>query len=302
MKILQLVVLLFIVVFLAASVLVAQVAFRVERTVLSYGFTYREMQRILAPLDDPATHESTIGQAFGFVQKSMSLGVPRELQGYIIEAAVNGFSPSWVKQTVGQWLMTTQQVLHGNRDTIEFPLSLSPFKSGFLTAVRGEFSVAEQMEISAALDEIPTTFDLADEIPEDVTRRILGVGRSMALTQVLLQYVVPGLLIAACFFHRRIGTGLVAVGLGLTVAGVPSLVVTAARARGIGRSASLSLSKALPVFLKWVADGVGPTVEAVVSSGRVTALLVTISGVVFLSAGLYLVIAKRDPRIHLGGN
>ncbi len=286
---------------LAFSVVVAQVAFRLERTVLSYGFTYREIQRILDPLDDPEIHERTISEAFRFIRRSLSLGVPRELEPYIIGSAVDGFSAAWVRQTVGLWLVTAQQILHGKRDDVEFPLSLSPFKSSFLSAIRGEFTMAETMEITTAVDEIPTTFDLADEIPDGMKRIMLSVGRSMAFTQVLLQYIVPGLLIIACFFHGRVGSGLTATGFAFLLAGVPSLIIVYPRAGMIARVAARGLSAGLPDFLSWIGPGLEQTVRSVVESGRLTAVLVTAYGVIALLGGLYLVIRKGDPRIRVRG-
>lgn len=301
MKIPQLIILLFVVLLFVLSVLVAEIAFRTERTLLSYGFTYRELQSLLAPLDDPEVHATTISEAFRFVRRDLDFAVPRELEPYILNAAVNGFSASWIGQTAGIWLVTAQQALHGNRDTLEFPLSLSPFKSSFLSAIRGEFTMAEQLEINEAIDDIPSTIDLADQLPEKLRDRLIAVGRSMGLTQVLLQYVVPGILIIACFFHRRIGTGLAAVGIGLLVAGVPSVVVTAVRSSQVAAGVTRRAAGSLPDFADWMAEGIQSTVAVVIESGVATAVSVLVSGALLLALGLYLAIVRGDPRLHVGG-
>jgi hypothetical protein len=298
MKISRYIILLALAILLALSVFVAQVAFRLERTVLSYGFTYRETQSLLAPLDDTEIHAQSIGEAFRFVRKQLSFQVPRDIEETIIESAVSGFSAAWVKQTVGLWLVTAQQVLHGKRDSIEIPLALAPFKNSFISAVRGRFTIEEQMEIHHELDQIPATIDLASEIPDALKARILGIGRSMALSQIILQYIVPGLFISACFFHRRIGTGLISVGLGLTIGGLPALYYTAFRAGGVARNYARMAVRDLPDFAAWLGDGVESTLFAILQSGILTAVLVTVFGLLFLIGGGYLLIRKGDPQIQ----
>ena len=300
MRIAHIVLLVVLVLFLALSIILAEVAFRSERTLLSYGYTYRELQIILEPLDDPDVHDRTISEAFRFVRKSLSFSVPRELEPYILSSAVDGFSASWVGQTLGLWLVTVQQVLHGKRETIELPLSLSPFKNAFLASVRGQFSMQEQLEINQGVDEIPSTFDVADEMPDSLKRRLLSIGRSMDFAQVMLQYLIPGLFIIACFFHRRIGTGLTATGVAFLLSGIPSLIVVYLRVEGIVASVARKVVRSLPDFLSWLGPGLEHAIRGVIVSGRLTAVLVTVYGVLATAGGLYLIIRKNDPRIHLG--
>ena len=301
MKLPQLILVCLLAFVLFIAVVTAEVAFRLERTLLSYGFTYREMGRLLEPLDNADTHSETIREAFRYIRRSLSLPVPRELEPYILEAAVDGFSARWVRQTAGNWLVTTQQVLHGRRDTLEYPLSLSRFKSSLLSLVRQNVKSSFLVEITRALDEVPASVDLAGELSDGVKRQLITLGRSMSFSQVILQYVIPGLLILACFYHGKIGTGFLTVGASFVVAGLLSLVVVYGRSAAVAAAATRYLEAALPDFLSWFAEPVGSTVEAVVRSGGLTAIFVTAAGALCATIGVILVVKKGDPKIRFGG-
>lgn len=278
---------------LALAVTVAQAAFRFERTVMSYNFTYRAMQQILEPLDDPATHAGTIREVV------RSLQVPRDLEPFVIDAALVSFSASRVRHTANRWLIAVQQVLHGRAETLVLPVSLVPFRDTFLSSISGRFPPAETVQIRAAVEQIPPNFDFATEIPQEVRDGLLTAGRLMGLVQVLLQYIVPGLLIIACFFHGRIGTGIAATGIGFLAAGVPSLIVVYARAEALAAGVRFSVARALPRYLDWMLPGLQDAVAALIATGRTTAVLVTLYGLLATGVGAYLIFAKGDPGLDL---
>ena len=295
----SIVVLILVVLLLIIVIIVAQVAFRLERTLLSYAFTYRLLQETLSPIDDPETHSESIREAFRFIRRALSLSVPREIEPFIVQAAVDGFPASWVRRSLGLWLLATEQALNGKRETIEYPLSLSTFKSAFISGVRGNFTQQEMLEIIAAVDQIPTTIDMAEELPEEIPRRLISLGRSMAYIQIVLQYIVPGLLIFACFFHRRIGTGLIAAGTGFVGAGIPSIFLIYPRADSLSRGIAGMVTNELPAFVGWIGAGIETGIFTIIRSGGATAISVTISGAIMLLLGIVLVVKKRDPKIHL---
>lgn len=284
---------------LTLSVLVAQTAFRFERTVMSYRFTYRALQEILEPLDDPVLHGQTVDQAFRDMRRSYSLQIPRELEPHVVDAAAIGFSAARLRQTTNRWLISIQQVLHGRSDTLELPLSLVPFRDAFLSSVSGRFPPAETAQIRAVINNIPPTIQLADELPDDLRNRILAVGRSMTLVQIVLQYIVPGLLIIACFFHGRIGTGIAATGIAFLAAGLPSLVVVYLRADALAVSARHLIARSIPSYLSWMLPPLRDTAAELIRTGRTTAMLVTLYGVAATLIGGYLFAKKGDPRIDL---
>ena len=120
----------------------------------------------------------------------------------------------------------------------------------------------------------------------------------MAYVQIVLQYIIPGLLILACFFHRRIGTGLIAAGVGFVGAGIPSLVFIYPRARTFAQGVESSVSGALPSFARWIGDGIEAGIFSVVRSGGTTAILVTVSGAIMLLLGMFFAVKKGDPKIN----
>ncbi len=288
-----------VIVLLSLSVLIAQAAFRFERTIMSYRFTYRALQEVLVPLDDPVVHRQTIEAAFRDLRRGYSLQIPRDLEPHVADAAVIGFSAAWLRQTTNRWLISIQLVLQGRSDTLELPLSLVPFREAFLSSVSGRFPPDEMAQIRTAINEVPPTLQLADELPGDLRGRILAVGRSMMLLQIVLQYIVPGLLIVACFFHGRIGTGIAATGLAFLAAGVPSLIVVYLRADALAASARHLAARSIPAYLSWMLPAFEDTVAQLIRTGRTTAVLVTLYGIVASLIGGYLFAAKGDPRIDL---
>ena len=286
-----------IVVLLAFSVLVAQAAFRFERTLMSYRFTYGAMERTLAPLDDPLTHARTVDEAFRVLRRETGLSIPPELEPLVIEAAGVGFSAARLRQAVNRWLITTQQVLHGRADSFSLPFSLAAFKDTLLSLAASRFSPAETAQIREALNQVPTSVNLADGISPEARDRLLSIGRMMGLMQIVLQYLVPGLLIAACFFHGRIGTGIAATCAAFLVAGVPAVVIAFFRADAIGASAGVFVSRLIPSYLGWMVPGLQASVADLVATNRTTAALVMLYGVLASALGAYLIARKGDPRI-----
>ncbi len=291
------VVLVAVVAMLALAVLVAQAAFRFERTVMSYRFTYGAMEQMLEPLDDPLTHARTVDEAFRAVRRETGLSVPRDLEPLVVDAVGVGFSASRLRRSANRWLITVQQVLHGRADSLVLPYSLAAFKDSLLSQAAGRFSPLEMAQIREALNQVPTTVDLADAISPEARDRFLSIGRVMGLMQIVLQYLVPGLLIVACFFHGRIGTGIAATGVAFLVAGVPSVVVVFLRADAIAASAGILVSRALPTYLAWMIPGLEASIAALIATGRTTAVLVTLYGVAAGAVGGYLIAKKGDPRI-----
>lgn len=291
------VVLVAIVLLLAFAVLVAQAAFRFERTVMSYRFTYGAMERMLEPLDDPLTHARTVDEALRTLRREIGLSIPPDLEPLVIEAAGTGFSAARLRQAANRWLINTQQVLHGRAESFDLPFSLAAFKDTLLSLATGRFSPAETAQIREALTQVPTSVNLADGMSPEARDRLLSVGRMMGLMQIVLQYLVPGLLIAACFFHGRIGTGIAATGIAFLVAGVPSVVVVFFRADAIARSAGVVVSRLVPAYLSSMVPGLEASIAALISTGRTTAALVTLYGVLASAIGGYLIAKKGDPRI-----
>ena len=288
-----------VIVLLSLSVLVAQTAFRFERTLMSYRFTYGALQLVLDPLDDPVVHRETVDQAFRDMRRSYSIAIPRELEPHVVDAAAVGFSPARLRQATNRWLISIQLVLHGRSETLALPLTLVPFRDAFLSSVSGRFPPAELAQIRAAVNDIPPTIQLTDVLPDDLLNRILAVGRSMTLAQIVLQYVLPGLLIIACFFHGRIGTGIAATGLAFLAAGLPSLIVVYLRADALAASARQQIARSIPAYLAWMLPALHDTVAELIRTGRTTAVLVTLYGLVAACIGGYLVVARGDPRIDL---
>lgn len=283
---------------LAVSVIVAQLAFHGERTLMSFAYTRRLLQETLAPIRDPEIHQETVEGAFALVSRELTSGVPRELRPYIVQAAVRGFDPEWVEGTAERMLYSVQQVINGRESSLRLPISIAAFKNEFLQIARRELPSEYFPEINRELEAIPTSIDLADEIDQSTVRRVVSFGRSARVVSFLLQYVVPAVFILLCFVPRRVGTGIAATGIGLLLGGIAVILgstfgVTTARIAA--RSAAAA---ALPRFARWVADGVGAASAQVAGDALTVAVIVAVCGVAFTALGVFLVASGKDVQIR----
>ena len=286
---------------LCLSVILAQLAFRVERTMLSYSYTSKQIDRIITPLYDSAIHRETVDETFSYLRRALSLRVPAALQPHIVDAAVSGFNPEWFTRTAQRMLFNTQLVLNGKETDLSLPVSINSFKLAFMDIVRAEFDTSEYLEIDREVSRMPSSLDLADEIPEESRRKLIRYLRSVGTVLTVLEYAVPGLLILLCFVLRRFGAGLTAVGGGF-IAGGGALAIAVAGWKGsAARGVAAAVGRAVPSFLGWIDYGVGGVTEELIAGLLPVSLIVLASGALLFALGIFLVLVKGDPEIRLGG-
>ncbi|TVR56655.1 MAG: hypothetical protein EA426_13385 [Spirochaetaceae bacterium] len=294
MKTWQVFVLCVVTVLLAAAVVIAQVAFRLDRTVLSYGFLNRTTQAWLDPLDDASVHARTVEGAYRAARRAAGVAIPRELDPHVVRAATEAFSTGMIRHTVANWVIEIHRVIRGDRTQIVLPVALSPFKNAMLSEIRSGFSPDEVRAFAAAVETIPASLDLVETMPDAVQRRIVNALRRSTFLSVLLQYVFPGILIAACFFHRRIGLGVFATGIAFAAAGIPTLIAAYLHAETAARLVDAGLAGLLPEYVSWLRTGMGSTVQTIIESGRVASLIVTGYGVAAILVGGFVIATGRD--------
>ncbi len=281
-------------VLLSVSVIIAQAAFRLDRTVLSYGFMNRETQAWIDPLDDAALHAQTIESAYREARRATGLAIPRDMDPYVVRAAAEAFSVRMIRHTIASWWIEIHRGIRGELARTELFLPLSPFKNALLSELRTGLSADEVRAATAALNTIPASFDVLEILPAPVERRVVAALRRSSFVSFLFQYVFPGVLIIACFFHRRIGLGVLAVGVAFLAAGIPSVAATFLHAETAARWVSTSLAGVLPQYLSWLREGIATTVRSIIVSGRTTSLVVTASGIAMMLLGGYTILMKRD--------
>jgi len=301
MKIGRIIVLVIIGIFLCLSVILAQLAYRFERTLLSYTYTSKQVDRIISPLYDPGILEDTVDGTFSFMRRELSLSIPSQLRPYILTAAKAGFNPEWFTRTTQRMLFNIQLVLNGKEATLSLPVSINGFKLAFLDVVRSEFDTSEYLEIDREVSRMPSSLDLADEIPEDTLDSIVKNLQRVRFVLTVLQYLIPGVLILACFVFRRIGSGFATVGTGLLAGGALLAIAVGGWTATASRSLAALVRGAVPPFLSWVDYGVAEFAEELISGVLPVATTVIIVGAALAGLGYFLAFAKGDPEIRVGG-
>jgi hypothetical protein len=275
---------------LTLSVVLAQGAFRLERTILSYGFVYRESQKIFGPLDDPEIFGESLNEIYRLIIRSLPQAIPRELEPFLLKAAKDSFKPAWIRQTGAIWLASLQRVLRGESTALELQVSISPFLRRFQSLVAGStYSSRERTYINREIDKIPGGIDAAQGMPQNLRADLIFLGRFMDLIQAMLQYIIPGILMAACFFHLRPGPGCVAVGAAFLLGSVPGILASTVFAGRIGRSLEATLSRQLPSALGWLAEGIGAMAETALRTGSTTALWTGVFGAGMICLGIFII-------------
>ena len=301
MKIGRIVVLIIIGIFLCLSVVLAQLAYRIERTLLSYTYTSKQVDRIISPLYDPAILEDTVDGTFSFMRRELSLDIPSQLRPYILTAAKAGFNPEWFTRTTQRMLFNIQLVLNGRETTLSLPVSINGFKLAFMDVVRREFDTSEYLEIDREVSQMPSSLDLADEIPADTLDSIVTNLQRVRFVLTILQYLVPGVLMLACFAFRRIGSGFAAVGAGLLAGGLLLAVAVGGWATTASQSLAALVRSAVPPFLSWVDYGIAEFAKELIAGVLPVATIVIIVGAVLAGLGFFIVFVKGDPEIRMGG-
>ena len=301
MKLVSIVLLIVISILLCVSVLVAQIAYRIETSLLSYRYTSAMLDRIVDPLGDPETHRSTVQGAFRLIRRELPIRIPFELESHIVAASIQGFSKDWFLRTADRMLFSIQLVLNGREKNLLFPLSLGGFKNAFLSIARTEFDAQEYMEIEQGVRQIPSSIDLAEQIPEETRDKIIGVLGSSRFILILLQYVAPALFIFLCFIFRRIGSGFTAVGAALVAAGTAVAVIALGFDDQAAGAVAREIEVLVPDFLTWMDDGITALMQDLIKKLIPVSLMVAISGLVMVGIGVPLIIFKQDPEIRLGG-
>lgn len=301
MKLVWIILLIFITVLLSGSIIVAQLAYRIEASLLSYRYTSGMLNQVIDPLDDAEIHRNTVRGAFRYIRKQLSMRVPVEIEPHIIHGSMEGFSAEWFQRTADRMLYSVQLVLNGREKHLTFPLSLGGFKSAFLNSARTGFSTDEYLEIERSVRAIPSNIELADEIPEDAMNRIIRVLGNVRFFLILLQYVTPAVFIILCFVFRRIGSGFTAVGAGLLIGGTAISVLSTGFADTVARSASSGIAEAVPDFMSWVQSGTFLIIHDLVQKLIPVSLVVAVIGLGLIGLGVPLIIYKQDPEIRWGG-
>ena len=294
MKIRHVLVLLPLTLLLGASLIVAQFVYRAETTVRSYRYMSERLEGVLEPLREEDTHRETITEAVKYIRRRMSLRVPAELDPFITEAALDAFSRQWVTRTANQMLYSLMQVLNGREQELNLPLSIGGFKNSFLALARPQFEPQEAAAIAREVDRVPSTIDLADDIPDDVLKTLRWIGANVPIFSFLLQYVLPGILIILCFSLRRIGSGLIAIGSGCIVGGIGGFLLSRTYAGASGTPIINSALSGLPRFLGWAREGIAETARDIVSGIAPMGLIILGVGVVLAAVGVLLVANGKD--------
>lgn len=281
-------------VLLCASVFIAQFAFRIERSVLSYAYMSGELETVLEPLSDSALHSETIEGAFSYIRSRLAMSVPWELESYIVEAAVVGFSENWIRQTARQMLYSFFQIVDGSENRLNLAVNIGNFKNSFLNIVRANAEPDYVKAVSMEMNRMPSIIRLEDEIPAETQNRIVQIIRRSRAMLIVLQYVIPGILILLCFAFRRLGSALTAIGSALFVSGTAAVL----SARLWFPASEVNLVELLvrrsPDFLGWIIENVGQSVLRIMLSVIPTAIVVLSVGSALAALGIVLIANGKD--------
>lgn len=284
--------------FLALSIALAQAAYRLERTALSYTYMSQRLDYAIGPLHDPVVHEETVRGILGSLGEALALEVPAKLEPHALKAAVTGFDADWFGRTGRRMLFNTEAVIKGRHPSLSLPVDLHDFKLALLDIARREFTLYHYVEIDHEVSRMPASYDLADLIPPGDLETIAGrLNRAYSLL-FIPEYVVPGLLLLFCFVPLRMGSGLLAAGCGLFGGGgLVILATTVIRGRVIHHAGSVTDN--LPAFLQWVEPGVEKLTGDIISGILPAAIMLTCIGAVLAACGVALVVRKGNPRIKV---
>lgn len=279
---------------LAASIVLGQLAYRVDRTVLSYRYMTEAVPEIIEPLEEPEVHEDTVTALAGIVRREADLGLPPQLVRLFDQAAVAAFDASWFEWTLTRNIYAIIGVLRGSRAELRIPVNISGFESQFVNLARKNLPQDMVRQITAETANLPGAFDLAEAMPEEARAALLSFGRRYGLLSTAVMYVIPALLTIACFSFRRLGTAFLGGGLGYLLGGGVVLIWGEAFGR-MARTIVVAASRsALPGGFTWLTSGLAELTSDLAAGLWQYAALIAGVGVLSTALGGWLVFSGRN--------
>lgn len=288
-------------VLLAASIIVGQVVYRIDRTLLSYRYMTGALETMLDPLAEEDVRQRTVSALSGVVRRETNARMPPQMIRVFDDAALAAFDASWFEWTLTRHAYAVIGVLRGARSQLSLPVNISSFESALLNESRRRLPAEMTAELSTQLNRSPGAVDLADSLPEDSRAALGRFGGRYGFLSVFLMYVVPGLLTAACFAFRRIPAALLGGGIGYLLGGGSVLVWGGRLGRIGGAMAVRAIRPAIPRGLDWVLPGVVELFADIASGLAPYAILITIVGAVAAAFGVWLAATGRNDPIDFGG-
>lgn len=284
---------------LGFSTAVGQLAYRVDRTALSYRYMGGVVATAISPLQDKDVHRESVASLASLVRRELNIRMPGELFPLFENAAVETFSAGWFEWTLRRHVYAFIGVLRGARSQLALPVNLSGFSTALMNQVRGVLSAESAAEVAQHVGSLPGAVDLAEAIPPEVKQSLQSFGGRYGLLSTLIMYVLPAVLTVGCFAYRRLGSSLVAAGAGYALGGGVILVT----AGSIGRVLSGRLARitrdALPRGVRWLGDEVGSFGYDFAAGLWPYAVAIAAGGVLALGVGLWIVLSGRDRTFDL---
>ena len=286
---------------LGLAVIVAQAAFKIDRTVLSYTCMSRQLERIAAPLRDPGIRTDAANGVFDYLRTVLSLKLSPALDPYIPAAVTAGFDADWFLRTGKRLLFNTQAYVTGRETGLSLPVSIDGFKLALIDSARGKIETRAYLEIDREVSRMTSSIDLVTLLAESDLSRIESRLKNYRGGLTAVKYVVPAVLFLLCFVTRRIGSGLAAAGGGVLTGGGLMLFTSLVIPGLAFREVSGAVTHALPSFLGWVGEGVGRTTGDIISGLLPAAAVLTGLGMILTAAGVILIKVKANPMINMPG-
>jgi hypothetical protein len=279
------------VVFIAATVLVGQLAFRADQTVLRHSFAHEAIEAWLAPLQDAANHEEFVADAWSQMRRALGWSIPVQIQSVIEDAALQSFRPDWITDVVKRMHTAIYLFMRGREPEISLVVPLGDFKRAISTISRDRLDARAAASVSSEIGRLPSSIDLWRAVPDETRASVELWIRRIPVISILLQYLVPGLFLGLTLLPGRPGSALVASGAGLAAGGLSMIALVGFAAQGIASRLAAGIRQILPGRPTWVYSPAVDTFAAALRSGRGFAWFLVVLGV--LIAGLGVLVIRR---------
>ena len=274
---------------IAVAVLVGQAAFRLERTLLRHDYVQAQIGEWFAPLEEPAHHQEFVNAMIAQISRALRWAIPLRLQPVVYEAARNSFTHEWLVAFARRVHTTAYRVMRGDRTPVRLTVSLSQFYADVVSGARATLPDQQANPVAAELERAPASIDLLAEI-DDQTRTDAEMWlRRLPLIATLLQYALPGVLIALTLVFRRPGSAMVASGAGVAIGGALMLGLIGWYRFAIAGTIARAVRSAVPGRPEWVEPPVSATVANAVESGAGFAWLLIVLGALIALAGVLVI-------------
>ena len=142
---------------IAGAAFIGQLAFRMDRTFLGFGYTQDALERWLSPLKNDEIRRDFVDDLLDDMRRALDWSMPSQLQAIMDDAAFENFSYDWMMNTVRRMHISVFRLMKGDNLSMELVIPLGGFTNTMVSMVRQDIPAEFSRQIESQLTRTPSS-------------------------------------------------------------------------------------------------------------------------------------------------